>query len=142
MRAPRSVRSPVPPSRPVPRLSPEAKIVLRRRYLIKNHHGTVTETIPQLFWRIATDVARAEQLYPGPTRLAGAAQRFYESMARLEFLPNSPTLMNAGRPLQQLAACFVLPVEDAIRLRTGERGGAALGVAPLGGSVGAPGGDN
>ena len=114
MRAPRSVRSPVPPSRPVPRLSPEAKIVLRRRYLIKNHHGTVTETIPQLFWRIATDVARAEQLYPGPTRLAGAAQRFYESMARLEFLPNSPTLMNAGRPLQQLAACFVLPVEDSL----------------------------
>jgi ribonucleoside-diphosphate reductase alpha chain len=95
-------------------LSPEAKIVLRRRYLIKNHHGAVTETIPQLFWRIATDVARAEQLYPGPTRLAGAAQRFYESMARLEFLPNSPTLMNAGRPLQQLAACFVLPVEDSL----------------------------
>ncbi len=88
--------------------------MLRRRYLIKNHHGAVTETIPQLFWRIATDVARAEQLYPGPTRLAGAAQRFYESMARLEFLPNSPTLMNAGRPLQQLAACFVLPVEDSL----------------------------
>ena len=114
MRSPRSVRSPAPPSRPVPRLSPEAKVVLRRRYLIKNHHGAVTETIPQLFWRIATDVAQAEQLYPGPTRLAGAAQRFYESMARLEFLPNSPTLMNAGRPLQQLAACFVLPVEDSL----------------------------
>src|SRR4029079_15756607 len=114
MRAPRSVRSPVPPSRPARRLRPEAKIVLRRRYLIKNHHGAVTETIPQLFWRIATDVARAEQLYPGPTRLVGAAQRFYESMARLEFLPNSPTLMNAGRPLQQLAACFVLPVEDSL----------------------------
>ncbi len=114
MRSPRSVRSTAPPSRPVPRLSPEAKVVLRRRYLIKNHHGVVTETIPQLFWRIATDVAQAEQLYPGSTRLAGAAQRFYECMARLEFLPNSPTLMNAGRPLQQLAACFVLPVEDSL----------------------------
>src|SRR4029079_5475379 len=114
MRAPRSVRSPAPPSRPVPRLSSEAKIVLRRRYLIKNPRGTRTETTPQLFWRIDPDVARAEQLYPGPTRLVGAAQRFYESMARLEFLPNSPTLMNAGRPLQQLAACFVLPVEDSL----------------------------
>src|SRR6476659_7800790 len=112
MRSPRSVRSPAPPSEPVPRLSPEAKVVLRRRYLIKNHHGAVTETIPKLFWRIATDVAQAEQLYPGPTRLAAAAKRFYESMARLEFLPNSPTLMNAGRPLQQLSACFVLPVPD------------------------------
>jgi len=95
-------------------LSAEAKIVLRRRYLIKNDRGAVTETIPQLFWRIATDVAQAEQLYPGHTRLTDAAQRFYESMARLEFLPNSPTLMNAGRPLQQLSACFVLPVEDSL----------------------------
>ena len=74
----------------------------------------MTETVPQLFWRIATDVAQAEQLYPSPTRLADTAQRFYESMARLEFLPNSPTLMNAGRPLQQLAACFVLPVGDSL----------------------------
>ena len=114
MRSPPPLRSSAPPSTPVPRLSPEAKIVLRRRYLIKNEKGNVIETIPQLFWRIATDIAQAEQLYPGPTRLAGAAQRFYESMARLEFVPNSPTLMNAGRPLQQLAACFVLPVEDSL----------------------------
>jgi len=82
--------------------------------LTKNDHGTVTETVPELFWRIATDIAQAEQLYPGPTRLVHAARHFYESMARLEFLPNSPTLMNAGRPLQQLAACFVLPVEDSL----------------------------
>lgn len=114
MRSPRTVRSSAPPSTPVPRLSPEAKIVLRRRYLTKNDRGAVTETIPQLFWRIARDVAQAEQLYPASTRLPRAAERFYESMARLEFLPNSPTLMNAGRPLQQLAACFVLPVEDSL----------------------------
>src|SRR6187200_3019831 len=114
MPSPRSLRSSAPPSRPIPRLSAEAKIVLRRRYLIKNDRGAVTETIPQLFWRIATDVAQAEQLYPGHTRLTDAAQRFYESMSRLEFLPNSPTLMNAGRTLQQLSACFVLPVEDSL----------------------------
>src|SRR6187551_1636999 len=113
MRASGSVRS-RPPATPVPRLSSEANLVLRKRYLIRNHRGTVAETIPQMFWRIATDIAQAEQLYPASTRLPGAERRFYESMARLEFLPNSPTLMNAGRPLQQLAACFVLPVEDSL----------------------------
>jgi ribonucleoside-diphosphate reductase alpha chain len=74
----------------------------------------VRETAPQLLWRIASDIAQAEQRYTSRTRLPQAARRFYESMARLEFLPNSPTLMNAGRPLQQLAACFVLPVEDSL----------------------------
>jgi ribonucleoside-diphosphate reductase alpha chain len=103
-----------PPAAPVPRLSPEAKIVVRRRYLTRNDRGAVTETIPQMFWRIARDVAQVEQLYPASTRLPRAAECFYASMARLEFLPNSPTLMNAGRPLQQLAACFVLPVEDSL----------------------------
>jgi ribonucleoside-diphosphate reductase alpha chain len=114
MRSFPALPSSAPPTSPVPRLSAEAKLVLRGRYLTKNDHGTVTETVPELFWRIATDIAQAEQLYPGPTRLVHAARRFYESMARLEFLPNSPTLMNAGRPLQQLAACFVLPVEDSL----------------------------
>ncbi|HKT33646.1 MAG TPA: adenosylcobalamin-dependent ribonucleoside-diphosphate reductase [Nitrospira sp.] len=114
MRPSRSFRSTAPPATPLPRLSPEAKIVLRRRYLTKNNEGKVTETIRELFWRIATDIAEAEQLYPAKARLDGAARRFYELMARLEFLPNSPTLMNAGRPLQQLAACFVLPVEDSL----------------------------
>ena len=110
----RTLRSPTQPATPLPRLSSEAKVVLRRRYLIKNQRGVVTETIPQMFWRIATDIAQAEQLHPAATRLPRAERRFYESMARLEFLPNSPTLMNAGRPLQQLAACFVLPVEDSL----------------------------
>jgi ribonucleoside-diphosphate reductase alpha chain len=114
MRVSRTLRSSAPPVTPVPRLSPAAKIVLRRRYLTKNDRGAVIETIPQLFWRIARDVAQAEQLYPVSTRLPRADERFYASMARLEFLPNSPTLMNAGRPLQQLAACFVLPVGDSL----------------------------
>jgi ribonucleoside-diphosphate reductase alpha chain len=81
---------------------------------MRNDRGAVSETIPQMFWRIATDIAQAEQLYPASGRLDQAAHRFYGAMARLEFLPNSPTLMNAGRPLQQLAACFVLPVEDSL----------------------------
>jgi ribonucleoside-diphosphate reductase alpha chain len=110
----RSRRSSSPPSTPLPRLSPEGKIVLRRRYLTRDHKGSVAETVPQLFWRIASDIAQAEQLYPSSVRLPQAARHFYESLARLEFLPNSPTLMNAGRPLQQLAACFVLPVEDSL----------------------------
>jgi ribonucleoside-diphosphate reductase alpha chain len=110
----RSSQSTKPPASPVPRLSPQAKVVLRHRYFVKNEHGKVTETAPQLLWRIATDIAQAEQRYPASVRLPDAARQFYESMARLEFLPNSPTLMNAGRPLQQLAACFVLPVEDSL----------------------------
>src|SRR5512144_1060715 len=103
-----------PPASPVPRLSPQANIVLRQRYFVKDEKGSVSETTSQLLWRIATDIAQAEQRYPLAVRLPQAARLFYESMARLEFLPNSPTIMNAGRPLQQLAACFVLPVEDSL----------------------------
>ena len=103
-----------PPQSPRLRLSAHAKIVLRGRYLAKNTAGTIVETPAQLFWRVATDIAQAERLYPTASRLPHAAQRWYDCMARLEFLPNSPTLMNAGRRLQQLSACFVLPVEDSL----------------------------
>jgi ribonucleoside-diphosphate reductase alpha chain len=103
-----------PPKTPLPLLSENALTILRRRYLAKSPTGTILETPSQLLWRIASDIARAERLYPVRTRLPHAAQRFYEVMARLEFLPNSPTLMNAGRPLQQLSACFVLPVGDSL----------------------------
>jgi ribonucleoside-diphosphate reductase alpha chain len=99
---------------PRPRLSAHAKIVLRGRYLAKNIAGTIVETPAQLFWRVATDIAKAERLYPIASRLPHAAQRWYDCMARLDFLPNSPTLMNAGRRLQQLSACFVIPVEDSL----------------------------
>jgi ribonucleoside-diphosphate reductase alpha chain len=103
-----------PPLSPRLRLSAHANIVLRGRYLAKNAAGTIIETPAQLFWRVATDIAQAERLYPAAGRLPQAAQRWYDSMARLDFLPNSPTLMNAGRRLQQLSACFVLPVEDSL----------------------------
>ena len=103
-----------PPKTPSLRFSANALTVLRRRYLAKSPTGTVIEKPAQLLWRTASDIALAERLYPANGRLAHAARRFYELMARLEFLPNSPTLMNAGRRLQQLSACFVLPVEDSL----------------------------
>ena len=106
--------SPRPPQSPRLQLTDHAKIVLRERYLARNAVGRITETPAQLLWRVATDIAQAERLYRGTSRLPRAAQRWYDCMARLDFLPNSPTLMNAGRRLQQLSACFVLPVEDSL----------------------------
>jgi len=102
-------------SRPSPpRLSPNARTVLAQRYLARNSKGAVAESPAQLFWRVARDIAIAERHYPAPTRPPHLAGQFFNLMACLDFLPNSPTLMNAGRPLQQLSACFVLPVEDAL----------------------------
>ncbi|TKS64025.1 MAG: ribonucleoside-diphosphate reductase, adenosylcobalamin-dependent [Nitrospira sp.] len=109
-----TTRSSRPPRSPRLRLSAQAKIVLRGRYLAKNRAGTIIETPAQLFWRVASDIAQAERLYPTASRLPHAAQRWYDCMTRLDFLPNSPALMNAGRRLQQLSACFVLPVEDSL----------------------------
>jgi len=84
--------------------------VLRRRYLRRDDNGAVIETPDGMFQRVAAAVARPAELYRED---AGYwRSRFYQSMSRLEFLPNSPTLMNAGLPNGQLAACFVLPVED------------------------------
>ncbi|MCX5721125.1 MAG: adenosylcobalamin-dependent ribonucleoside-diphosphate reductase [Nitrospirae bacterium] len=103
-----------PPRTPRLQLSDHATTVLHGRYLAKNNVGRIIETPAQLFWRVATDIAQAERLYPQASRLPQAAQRWYDCMARRDFLPNSPTLMNAGRRLQQLSACFVLPVEDSL----------------------------
>src|SRR5262249_45070134 len=96
---PRSGRSDTgpPPRAPPLRFSANALPVLRRRYLPKPPTGAIIEKPAQLLWRTASDIALAERLYPARTRLPHAARRFYELMARLEFLPNSPTLMNAGR---------------------------------------------
>ena len=96
-------------------LSPNAVTVLEKRYLVKDDTGRPAETPSDLFWRVARTVAEADRKYGTPEKQAEqAAQEFYDIMASRLFMPNSPTLMNAGRPLGQLSACFVLPVDDAL----------------------------
>lgn len=92
-----------------------AKTVLERRYLAKDQDGKVTETIDELFHRVASAIAEADAAY-GSTgdEIKELEGQFYDIMTSREFMPNSPTLMNAGRPLGQLSACFVLPVEDSM----------------------------
>jgi ribonucleoside-diphosphate reductase alpha chain len=95
-------------------LTSNALTVLARRYLKKDGQGRVVESPEGLFRRVAGNVAQADLLYDDHADIRKTEDAFYGMLARLEFLPNSPTLMNAGRPLQQLAACFVLPVEDSL----------------------------
>lgn len=95
-------------------LSSNAIKVLERRYLAKDADGNPSETPQELFQRVARHVAHAEVLFDAAVNPHEWEERFYEVMTRLEFLPNSPTLMNAGRELGQLSACFVIPVEDSM----------------------------
>lgn len=95
-------------------LSKNALTVLERRYLMKNGEGVVIETVEELFRRVAGAIAVSDRRYDENADCEALADSFYRMMTNLEFLPNSPTLMNAGRPLGQLSACFVLPVEDTM----------------------------
>ncbi|VAX15486.1 Ribonucleotide reductase of class II (coenzyme B12-dependent), partial [hydrothermal vent metagenome] len=88
--------------------------VLERRYLKKDDEGNVVEAPTDMLRRVAKNIAQAEARYGSAEDVASAEEEFYQIMSRLEFMPNSPTLMNAGRGLQQLSACFVLPVEDTM----------------------------
>ena len=96
-------------------LTDNAKVVLQRRYLSKDREGNVLEDPDGMFRRVAHNLSQSDLLYGESEHdRRDTEQRFYEVMQKLEFLPNSPTLMNAGRELQQLSACFVLPVEDSL----------------------------
>ncbi len=93
-------------------LTENALAVLERRYLLRDESGRPSEAPEEMFRRVARDIASAEAMWGGdPERWE---QEFYRLMTALDFLPNSPTLMNAGRELQQLAACFVLPIDDSL----------------------------
>lgn len=96
------------------KLSLNATQVLEKRYLLKDDHGNVVETPSQMFHRVARTIAAADRLYDKDADIEKTEAVFYEVMSRLEFLPNSPTLMNAGTDIGQLSACFVLPVDDSI----------------------------
>jgi ribonucleoside-diphosphate reductase alpha chain len=96
-------------------LNDNARTVIGKRYLIKDATGTPVEQPEDMFWRVAGTVAEADRRYgSNDSEVTSTAESFYGLMVERRFEPNSPTLMNAGRPLGQLSACFVLPVEDAL----------------------------
>ena len=108
---------PIPAAPPVgsAELNQNARTVIEKRYLIKDAKGTPTESPEDMFWRVASSVAEADRRYGASDEaVTAAAREFYDLMTQRRFEPNSPTLMNAGRPLGQLSACFVLPVEDSL----------------------------
>lgn len=105
----------MPDDLPEPVLPPNADVVLTKRYLRKGGQGEVLETPRELYWRVAAAIAAEEAKYPDSSyQVEELARQFYELMITYRFLPNSPTLMNAGTELGQLAACFVLPVGDSM----------------------------
>ena len=96
-----------------PELLANSVTVLKKRYLRKKESGQI-ESPKDLFIRVAKNIAEAELKFDSNADVDSVADIFYNQMASLKFLPNSPTLMNAGNSLQQLSACFVLPVEDSL----------------------------
>ncbi|HIE64563.1 MAG: vitamin B12-dependent ribonucleotide reductase [Nitrospira sp.] len=95
-------------------MAPNALRVLEKRYLRKNEQGEVIESPEDLFRRVAGNIAEGDRSYNPQANVTVLEEVFYDMMSQFRFLPNSPTLMNAGRDLQQLSACFVLPIVDSM----------------------------
>ena len=95
-------------------LTPNARVVLEKRYLKKDTNGRVVEDAESLFSRVARSIAAADAMFDTEADVSKTEKKFFTLLSKLWFLPNSPTLMNAGRRLGQLAACFVLPIEDSM----------------------------
>ena len=96
------------------KFSENAKRVMEKRYLAKDKTGKIVETPEEMFRRVAKNITKADKFYNSTKNPKETEEKFYKVLSSLEFLPNSPTLMNAGRDLQQLSACFVLPIEDSM----------------------------
>jgi ribonucleoside-diphosphate reductase alpha chain len=97
------------------KLSINAITILKKRYLLRNEKMEIVETPAQMFRRVAKAIAKVDLVYDNEANVEKTEEEFYQMMANLEFLPNSPTLMNAGLEIGQLSACFVLPVEDSLK---------------------------
>ncbi len=107
--------------------SVQAQRILERRYLLKDDEGNVAETPPQMLRRVAKSIAKADKEYDtSPAELQQTEEEFYRMLAELRFLPNSPTLMNAGTKNQQLSSCVVLPIDDSMESIFGTLQSAAM----------------
>lgn len=115
--SPARAAGPAPADKPAPvelKLSENAMVVLEKRYLQKDGQGNPAEVPEDLFRRVSRHIASAELVFDQKAVVEEWEEKFYRLMTSLDFLPNSPTLMNAGRELGQLSACFVLPIEDSM----------------------------